>query len=238
MPENQRHDTSKDKQVIIEERQEEIKKKKVASIDPGVCTFATIYDPDGAIIEWGKQDIGRIYRLAHQVDQLQSQWSEKHQDGHNQLMFNMKAQKRWRLKKVASRIREKIRNLVRDLHCKMARWLCSTYDYILLPTFDTQEMINRGKRRISNKTARAMVTWSHYSFRQRLLSKAREYPQCRVVLVDEDYTSKTCGCCGYVHHHLRCTKKREFQCPRCHVLIDRDHNGARNILLRFLSLPP
>lgn len=231
-PENQRRDNSKGKQVEIKKDNHQ---KKIASIDPGVRTFATIYEPDGSIVEWGRHDIGRIYRLAHYVDKLQSQWTKKIRDRHNQLVFKMKAHQRWRFKRAASRLREKIRNLIKDLHCKMARWLCSTYDYILLPVFETQTMIRRSQRRIHSKTARAMVTWSHYSFRQRLLSKARAFPGCRVVLVDEAYTSKTCGLCGYVHRGLGGSKV--FSCPRCRALIDRDHNGARNILLRFLSLP-
>ncbi|RHZ71064.1 hypothetical protein Glove_262g33 [Diversispora epigaea] len=40
--------------------------------DPGVRTFMTGYDPSGIAIEWGKNDIGRIYRLSHKYDKLQS----------------------------------------------------------------------------------------------------------------------------------------------------------------------
>ena len=43
----------------------------------GVRTFMTGYDPAGKVWEWGKQDIGRIYRLCHSVDKLQSRWSDK-----------------------------------------------------------------------------------------------------------------------------------------------------------------
>ena len=76
----------------------------------------------------------------------------------------------------------------------IAKWpsgLCLEYTMVLLPEFKTQRMVLRNNRRLSSKTARAMVTWSHYRFRQRLLSKTREYPWCRVVLVNESYTSKT-----------------------------------------------
>jgi len=34
----------------------------VISLDPGVRTFMS-YDPSGVSVEWGKNDIGRIYRL-------------------------------------------------------------------------------------------------------------------------------------------------------------------------------
>ncbi|KAK9246066.1 hypothetical protein V1506DRAFT_536161 [Lipomyces tetrasporus] len=56
-----------------------------------------------------------------------------------------------------------------------------------------------------------MATWSHYRFQQRLLDKAREYKSCKVVLVSEEYT------------------KCRFEC-------DRDVNGARNILVRCMTV--
>jgi len=78
-----------------------------------------------------------------------------------------------------------------------------------------------------------MLTWSHYRFRQRLIHKAREYPGCRIMIIDEHYTSKTCGNCGTLHDKLGSNKS--FQCPECHVEMDRDINAARNILLRFMT---
>ena len=80
---------------------------------------------------------------------------------------------------------------------------------------------------------RAMMTWAHGRFRTRLLSKVREYPDCRIYVHNEAYTSKTCGACGHVHAKLGGNKL--FRCPACHVIMDRDGNGARNILLRFLT---
>jgi putative transposase len=95
-------------------------------------------------------------------------------------------------------------------------------------------MVKRAKRKIGSKTARAMLTWSHYQFKQRLLDKTKEYPWCKIQIVDEDYTSKTCGYCGNIHQKLGSNKT--FKCPTCKKEVDRDINGARNILLRFLTL--
>lgn len=78
-----------------------------------------------------------------------------------------------------------------------------------------------------------MLHWSHYRFRQRLLFKAGEYPGVTVKLVTEEYTSKTCGSCSAVHHHLGSSK--QFVCPSCGWSCDRDVNGARNIMLKALS---
>ena len=42
----------------------------IIAIDPGVRTFCSCYSPSGNTFEWGKADIGRIYRLCHAVDKL------------------------------------------------------------------------------------------------------------------------------------------------------------------------
>src|SRR2546421_12373077 len=74
-----------------------------------------------------------------------------------------------------------------------------------------------------------MCTWSHYHFQRHLIHKVREHPWCQVVICTEEYTSKTCGFCGYIHKKLGGSK--EFCCPQCKINLDRDINGARNILL-------
>ena len=52
----------------------EVKHASIA-LDPGVRTFMTCYDMDGAVYDWGDADMGRIYRLCHALDSLQSRWS-------------------------------------------------------------------------------------------------------------------------------------------------------------------
>src|SRR5205085_1514531 len=132
------------------------------------------------------------------------------------------------------RIYKKIHCLVNDCHYKLAKWLCENYRIVLLPEFRTQGMVRRGQRRIGSKTARAMCTWSHYHFQQHLIHKAREHSwcrvRCRVVICTGEYTSKTCG---YIHKKLGGSKV--FCCPQCKTNLDRDINGACNILLRYLT---
>jgi putative transposase len=197
----------------------------IIALDPGVRTFMTGYSPSGLAVEWGKKDIGRIYRLCRTLDELQSKWTQK----------ELRHRRRYKLKRAARRLCKKIHNLVDELHKKLVKWLVEQYHTILLPEFETQNMvIRRANRRIGSKTARAMLTWSHYRFKQRLLDKTREYPWCNVVICDEHYTSKTCGNCGFLHQKLGSSKS--FKCPRCATEMDRDVNAARNILLRYFTL--
>ncbi|KAK9345233.1 putative transposase DNA-binding domain-containing protein [Lipomyces starkeyi] len=194
---------------------------RVVSLDPGVRTFMTGYTPDGEVIELGKGDIGGIHRLCRHLDDLHSRLSTKGLDHAKKL----------RVLRAAARIRRRIRTLVDDLHKRAAKYLCSSYRLVILPTFPTQQMVDTGRRRIRSKTARAMLTWSHYRFQKRLLDKAREHP-CHVVLVSEAYTSKTCGACGHLNN---VGSSKTFRCLYCGLVCDRDINGARNVLLRYCS---
>jgi len=197
---------------------------RIISLDPGVRTFQTGYDPSGYTLEFGSGDMSRIVRLCRSMDDLQSRWYQ-----HSPVLTH---HRRYRLKRAWLCMIDKIRNLIRDIHYKTAKFLCANYDVIFLPTFETQQMVS-GVRKLHSKVARAMCTWSHYSFKQHLLFKSSEYPGCRVSIVGEEYTSKTCGRCGTVNPS---NSSKTFTCraPGCRYRADRDHNGARNILLKNL----
>jgi putative transposase len=194
----------------------------IVSLDPGVRTFQTTYDVSGLSTEWGKGDMNLIFILCQKMDKCQSEWKEK------------KGRKRRATKKVWYRMIDKIKNKVNEIHRKLAVWLCENYKVILIPKFESSKMVKRGTRKINSMTARNMLTWSHYRFREMLKNKAELYPWVNVVETEEPYTSKTCGKCGEINQKLGGNKV--FQCNKCNYVADRDINGTRNILLRYLSL--
>jgi len=126
----------------------------IISLDPGVRTFMTGYETDGVGFEWGKSDMGKIYRLGLICDDIQSRWTK---EKHN---------KRYRMRKAFRRIHLKIKNLVKDLHYKLAKYLCLNYELVIIPEFQTQQMSLKGKRKINSKSVRMMMTMSHFMFRQ------------------------------------------------------------------------
>jgi putative transposase len=192
--------------------------RNITALDPGVRTFMTGYSPQGLVCEWGKGDATRLGRLCHCVSRLRSKAKK------------LNHKKRYRINKAILRIHKKIKNLVKDLHCKLAKWLCSNYDLILIPKFGTSQMVKKLSRKIRKSTAWKMLTWSHYAFKTRLMNKAKEYPGVQVVEVTEEYTSKTCTKCGRINQKLGGSKV--FRCG-CGMVLDRDFNGARNILLKY-----
>ena len=192
------------------------------SLDPGVRTFQTTYDASGLATEWGKNDMKKLFKLCLFTDKLQASWMAK------------KRGKRRSTKLAWHRMLLRIKNLVKEVHRKMATWLCENYRVVLIPKFETSRMVKRADRKIRSKTARGMLTWSHYTFRAMLKEKAELFPWVKIVECDEAYTSKTCGQCGHIHQKLGSNKT--FRCPNCHYVADRDISAARNILLRYLSL--
>jgi len=191
----------------------------VISLDPGVRTFLTGYDSYNKHIVHLGTNQDALTKLFFELDLLESKISKK---------LNRKTMK---LRKACKVKRKRIRNLIKDMHYKIAQFLCCNYKLILLPTFGTQKMIQKTKRKIGKRTARTMVTLSHYTFQQRLLQKSKEYKNCTVVLVNEAYTSKTCSECGWIHRNLKSSKT--FRCNgECGQEFDRDVNAAKNILLR------
>ncbi|MEN8220823.1 MAG: transposase [Pseudomonadota bacterium] len=192
---------------------------RVVALDPGVRTFQTFYSEfmAGHI---GYDDFGRIQRLCHHLDNLISRTSKA------------KSKAKIRMKKAQAMMRKKIKNLVKEIHFKTARFLVDNFDVILLPTFETQQMSGKSGRKLRSKTVRAMLTWSHYQFKMRLKNKALEFGK-KVIDVCEAYTSKTVSWTGEVK---KVGGSRVIKAGG--IEMDRDLNGARGIFLRSLVDSP
>ena len=128
----------------------------------------------------------------------------------------------------------RVANLIKELHHQAARFLVDRFDLILLPTFETRDMAQRGKRRIRSKSVRSMLTLAHYQFQRFMLWKAWETGK-QVLLVNEAYTSKTCSWSGEIIANLGGSREITGSDG---VRLDRDINGARGILLRALGDTP
>lgn len=85
------------------------------------------------------------------------------------------------------------------------------------------------KGMMRNHLAKSVQELSLYEFRRQLEYKCKFYGR-QLVIIDRWYpSSKTCHECGYIKQDLT-LKDREWICPKCRKLIDRDYNAALNIL--------
>jgi len=208
---------------IINKTKEENASGSVVSLDPGVRTFQTFYSPDGQCGKLGDNTFQRIMKLSKKIDELCSV-----RDLRKKLKSKMQ-----NVNRRCNLLRIKIKNIVNDLHWKSAAFLCKNYHMILIPSFQTSDMTKKDGRSIHKTTARSMLALSHYKFRERLTYKASCYSNRKVVIVNESYTSKTCGSCGEINGNLGSSKI--FKCNKCEFICDRDINGARNVFLKLLS---
>ncbi|GIW89685.1 MAG: hypothetical protein KatS3mg109_0117 [Pirellulaceae bacterium] len=188
------------------------------TLDPGIRSFVTYYSEEthGSI---GAGAFTRVVRLCHAMDDLISRMSKA------------KAKKRGRMKKALKRLRWKVKDLVDEIHKKVAHFLVARFDAIFLPTFETSEMAVKAKRKIRAKTVRSMLTFAFFRFRQTLVHMAERYG-AEVRIVSEAYTSKTCSYCGNVQ---KIGGSKRFRCKNCQVDVDRDFNGARGIFLSCVA---
>jgi len=198
-------------------------RRNCIGLDPGVRTFLTGFDGEN-ILEIGNGSISKVAILCQRLDKLQSQITKSKGRANKRL--------RWKLRNLSEAIRTRIRNLTNEVHSKASALLTKNYKHIFLPTFETSQMVVKKKRKLRSKTARNMLTWSHYRFKQVLKFHALKR-DCVVHQVQEEYTSKTCSKCGHVHERLGANKK--FKCPSCNHEIPRDWNGAINIFIKSFN---
>src|SRR6185295_3046602 len=134
----------------------------VVSIDPGVRTPFTWYSSTKGVGKIGEHDIGRIFRLCKHMDDLISK-----KDKLASSISKRKKKKALRVDKAIFRMQRKIRQLQDEIHRKTIKFLTDEFDIIVIPPFKVSDMVNRKTRKITRKTVRKMLCWSHYKFRQR-----------------------------------------------------------------------
>lgn len=108
-------------------------------------------------------------------------------------------------------------NLLDDLHNQVASWLCNTFSQILLPSFGTSKMLSGGN--LPSGMNRRMQGLAFYRFQEKLKGLCQAHGT-ELFLVGEEYTTKTCGCCGAINTEVGSSKV--FQCPSCGLESDRD----------------
>ena len=206
------------------------KELSIVALDPGVRTFQTAFSVEDAISYGDQFANDKLVPLMSELDRLLSERDKLHNEDRSlQWVKN-------RLKNLNRRIhkvRARHQNLVADLHRRVAYDLVTNHDVILLPTFETKQMVRirseTRKRFLRRKTVRGMLGLAHYKFKQTLKWMASKYGKT-VVDVNESYTSKTLWD-GSILKNLGGKASILFQGKR----VNRDIHGARNILIRFLT---
>ena len=194
---------------------------RVVSLDPGVRKMFSFFSENSfGFLGQGANLV--IQKLCFRLDKLLSK------------IAKAKCKQKRRMKKAADRLRAKIKNLVTELHHKIAHFLVTNFDVILLPTFETSQMVSKSRRKIRSKSVRQMPTLSHYQFKEFLRWKTWQYGK-KLVEVCEAYTSKTVSWTGEI---VKVGGAEKIKSPSTGITMDRDLNGARGIFLRAVVDTP
>ena len=115
--------------LIINFKQKILDIKKpniVASLDPGIRTFMTMFNEKGSIGKFGHNYKELLSKLYIKIDFIRS----------NRAKYKFKKRKRYNMRKKEFKLHKKIRDIVSDLHNKSASYLVKNYNVILLPEFE------------------------------------------------------------------------------------------------------
>lgn len=200
----------------------------------GDLTHKGLRDTDNAVgIDLGIKDFvitseGEVFDNLHfkksqsnKIKRLQRQLSKKQKGSNN------RNKARIRLAKAYKKINDKKQYY---LH-QVSNTLINENQVICMEDLNVKGMLK------NHKLAESIQEMNFGEFRRILEYKANWYNR-KIVYVDRFYpSSKTCNHCGYINKQLKLSD-RQWACPQCGELIDRDYNAALNILdegLKILS---
>lgn len=185
--------------------------RKPVGIDVGIAKF--VHDSDNHVVE-NPQFLTNMLRPIKRAHRRLS----RRQVGSNN---------RGRAKHMLARLYERINNKRHDFLHKTSTYYASRYDLIFLERLRVANLTK------NHKLARKILDASWSTFKMMCYYKAN-----RVVGVEPAYSSIDCSRCG--RPVPKSLAVRTHACPKCGVVLDRDHNSAINHLqsgLKLLHLP-
>jgi len=150
--------------------------------------------------------------LSNRLKKLQRQLSRKQKGSKNRNKVRIK------LAKLNKRINDKKLNYLHEV----SNALINENQVICMEDLNVKGMVK------NHNLAESISEMNFGEFRRMLEYKANWYGRI-IVKVDRFYpSSKTCNHCGYIKKDLKLSD-RQWTCPICGELIDRDYNAACNI---------
>lgn len=175
-------------------------------IDLGVSTFATTSNGD----KIKSPDLKKEYQ---KLKKLQKRLSKKQKGSKNRNKARLKVARQY----------ERIKFIRLNFHHQVSRKLVNENQVIVLEDLKVSNMVK------NRKLSRAISGQGWYQFRSFLEYKCNWYGR-ELIIINQWYpSSKTCSSCGSIQTKMPLSV-REWTCPDCGSVHDRDINAAKNIL--------
>ena len=180
--------------------------QNTVGIDLGIKDFVTTSEGDTFENKHFKKSVNE------RLKKLQQQLSRKQKGSNNRNKARLK------LAKLNKKINDSKLNYLHEV----TNTLINENQVICIEDLNVKGMVK------NHRLAESISEMNFGEFRRILEYKARWYGRV-VVKVDRFYpSSKTCNHCGYIKKDLKLSE-RQWVCPECGELIDRDYNAACNI---------
>lgn len=136
----------------------------------------------------------------------------------------------YKAKNKLAQVYEKVANIRKDFLHKLSTKLIRENQTIIVENLKVKNMLKNSRlaKSISD------VSWS--KFIDYLDYKANWYGR-ELIKIDTFFpSSQLCSECGYQNKKVKDLSVREWECPKCHSIHDRDINASKNILQQGLKL--